>query len=221
MDNEFNERRYSREMPHQKNDRYRVNFIVSCVPDNAVDVLDLGCWDGTHSQKLRKKTNTVYGVESSVSSAEEARKKGIIVAQGLFPSDSIFPGKMFDYIVAGEIIEHVFDTDAFLKGIAKRLKPGGVLVITTPNVASLPRRILLLLGINPILEYRSDRGGAGHVRYFTFRDLRGMLKENSFEIMREASDVVSFDNQGKFFSHSIPLLHKEFGRGIMISARKA
>jgi len=45
----------------------------------------------------------------------------------------------------------------FLEKIYKKLKKNGKLIITTPNSASLPRRILLLFGKNPLLEYSSKK----------------------------------------------------------------
>jgi 2-polyprenyl-3-methyl-5-hydroxy-6-metoxy-1,4-benzoquinol methylase len=220
MNNNFNEKQYSQKMPLKDNDKIRIDFILSNIKDDNCEILDLGCWDGSYAKLYFKKTNKVYGIESSATSAEKAKEKGIIVEQGFFPDDNLFINKKFDYIVAGEIIEHVFDTDAFLEAINKRLKEGGTLIITTPNVASLPRRFLLLLGINPMLDFRSRGEVAGHIRYFTFKDLKNLLEKNNFKIISEKSDVLSFDNKGIFYSKLIPKLHKEFGRTIMMSAKK-
>jgi 2-polyprenyl-3-methyl-5-hydroxy-6-metoxy-1,4-benzoquinol methylase len=170
--------------------------------------------------RYKKETNTVYGIEASSVSAERAKKLGIIVEQGDFMVDNFFENIQFDIVVAGEIIEHVFDTDALLQTIHKKLKDGGKLVITTPNVASLPRRILLLLGINPILDFRAIGNVAGHIRYFTFKTLKKMLNDNNFNIIKEESDILNFNNKGTFYSSLIPKFHKEFGKTIMIYAKK-
>lgn len=46
--------------------------------------------------------------------------------------------RTFDSVVAGELIEHLEDPYAFLRGVRRRLAPGGRLVITTPNPVSFP-----------------------------------------------------------------------------------
>jgi 2-polyprenyl-3-methyl-5-hydroxy-6-metoxy-1,4-benzoquinol methylase len=52
----------------------------------------------------------------------------------------------FDLVVAVEVIEHVESPINFLRNIAQLLAPGGVAVVTTPNVDSLPARLRFLLG---------------------------------------------------------------------------
>jgi 2-polyprenyl-3-methyl-5-hydroxy-6-metoxy-1,4-benzoquinol methylase len=221
MFNDFNEKRYSKKMPVDGVDKPRVKFILKNIEDNNLKVLDLGCWDGSYASRYKKKTNTVYGIESSVTAAEKARKKGVVVEQGDFMEKDFFKKLKFDVIVAGEIIEHVFDTDLFLQKIRRLLKDDGLLIITTPNVASLPRRILLMFGINPVIEYRVQVNvTAGHIRYFTFSNMFQLLAENKFSVEVSKSDVLNFNNQGTLYTALIPKLYKRFGRAIMVVARK-
>ncbi|HBU07234.1 MAG TPA: hypothetical protein DEB09_04080 [Candidatus Magasanikbacteria bacterium] len=220
MNNEFNEKTYSKKMPVDGVDFFRFNFILSNIEDNNKDILDLGCWDGSYAKRYSKTTNKVYGIESSITAARKAKENGIMVEHGYFPSSNLFPDRKFDYIIAGEIIEHVFDTDLFLNSIKDKLKDDGLLIITTPNVASLPRRILLLLGINPILDFRAIDNVAGHIRYFTFKNLKMLLEENGFKVTKQKSDVLNFNNKGTFYSRFVPKFHKEFGRSIMMCAKK-
>lgn len=54
-----------------------------------------------------------------------------------------------DVISALEVIEHITDTDAFLWRAQQNLKPGGWLVLTTPNINSLRNRVLVPFGVYP------------------------------------------------------------------------
>lgn len=219
---DFNEKTYSVKMPVDGSHKYRIAFILKHIPDNHLKILDLGCWDGSYAVRYKKKTNTVYGVESSITATKKSNEKGVITRQGDFMEKTFFPGIKFDIIVAGEIIEHVFDTDEFIRKIKKMLKPKGTLIITTPNVASLPRRILLLLGINPMLENRVVLGiSVGHIRYFTFPEMHTLLEDHKFTIIDSKSDIVNFNNTGNFYSHLIPTLYKNIGRTIMICAENS
>jgi 2-polyprenyl-3-methyl-5-hydroxy-6-metoxy-1,4-benzoquinol methylase len=220
--NSYNENRYSKKMPTDGKDKARIDFIINNIPDNHLRILDVGCWDGSYAIRYKKKTNIVYGIESSQTAANKAKKRGIIAVQGDFMDKKYFSNKQFDVVVAGEVIEHVFDTDLFIQITRDLLKLNGLLILTTPNVASLPRRVLLLLGINPILENRTliDQS-AGHIRYFTFKDMYRLLDDHNFQIIKSASDILNFTNSGSIQSTLIPKIYKRFGRSIMILARKS
>lgn len=218
MNNVFNEKNYSKMMPTDGADYIRISYILNNIPDDNLKVLDIGCWDGSYAIRYKKKTNKVYGIESSSTSAKRAEEKGIVVEQGDFMTGDYFKDIKFDVIVAGEIIEHVFDTDLFIQKIHKMLKPEGRLILTTPNIASLPRRILLFLGKNPVIENRLIGEPAGHIRYFTFDGVYEILKDNGFSVIESKSDIVNFNNEGSFYSTLIPKIFKRFGRSIMVVA---
>jgi len=220
MNNNFNEKNYSRKMPTDGVDKSRIDFILKNISDKNLKILDIGCWDGSYTTRYRKKTNIVYGIEASSSSARRAQEKGIITEPGDFMENDFFKNIKFDIVVAGEIIEHVFDTDLFLQKIHSILKLHGKLILTTPNVASLPRRLLLLLGKNPLLDNRITGNTAGHIRYFTFQGIHEVLKDNGFKIIESQSDVLNFNNKGTVYSKVIPRLYKRFGKTIMVIAEK-
>lgn len=222
MNNQLNEKLYGsfNMNPTEGVEATRLKFILEHIQDKHNFILDIGCWDGTYAALYKKKTNLVYAIESSMSAYKKALTKGIIVKHADFMKSNPFGNKKFDIIVAGEVIEHVYDTDLFLKKIHKILKKDGILLLTTPNVASLPRRILLLLGINPILENRFIPGySVGHIRYFTFNDIEKLMFDNGFTITERKSDIVNFNNKGTLYSAVIPKIIPSFGRSIMIVAK--
>ena len=55
-------------------------------------------------------------------------------------------GSQFDLITSVEVIEHLENPTAFLRSIARLLAPGGVAILTTPNVENVPARLKFLLG---------------------------------------------------------------------------
>ena len=76
-----------------------------------------------------------------------------------------------DCAVFTEVLEHLhyYYAPLVLSRISRALKRGGVLILTTPNIASLFRRLRLLLGIQPIYHY--------HVREYTMRKVVSLLRE--------------------------------------------
>jgi len=82
-----------------------------------------------------------------------------------------------DCVVFSEVIEHInpYYVTHVMAEINRVLKVGGKLIITTPNIASLFRRIKLLVGMQP--QYRL------HIHEYTKKELEALLSLNSFRII--------------------------------------
>src|SRR5205085_11489830 len=90
-----------------------------------------------------------------------------------------FEDESADVVLAGEIIEHIVDTEAFLREIARVLRHGGAVVLSTPNILWWKHRLALLAGRYPDpLDYPTRSGDAfGHVRIFPPALTRALLDE--------------------------------------------
>lgn len=109
-----------------------------------------------------------------------------------------FDDASFECVVAGEIIEHVPDPDGFLREIRRVLKPGGTLVISTPNMVSWANRILVPLGVQPLGTETSSEVALGrkhrvlgqgnqvqgHLKVFTHRALKEILERYGYTVTR-------------------------------------
>jgi 2-polyprenyl-3-methyl-5-hydroxy-6-metoxy-1,4-benzoquinol methylase len=158
------------------------------------DVLDLGCYDGRDSAAIAGNGNRVTGVEIIPEAGEASRGRGLRV-ESFDLSAATWPLELaaYDVVVAGEIIEHMVDPDGFLDNVRRHLRPHGRLIITTPNVASLGRRLMLLVGKNPYLEFSTlDRVNGfqtvGHLRYYTKKTLLRICRAHGFRPLRLTSD---------------------------------
>ncbi len=75
-------------------------------------------------------------------------------------------------IVFAEVMEHLHTSPLLpLTFFRDHLVDGGVLVVQTPNAASLGKRVKLLAGLNPYEMIREDRSNPGHFREYTAREL--------------------------------------------------
>jgi 2-polyprenyl-3-methyl-5-hydroxy-6-metoxy-1,4-benzoquinol methylase len=90
-----------------------------------------------------------------------------------------------DCAVFTEVLEHLhyYYVPLVLSKINRALKLGGVLVLTTPNIASLFRRLRLLLGKQPIYHY--------HVREYTMKEVVSLLREAGFEVIKAYYSIVN------------------------------
>ena len=100
---------------------------------------------------------------------------------------SVLPGG-FDAVVAGDVLEHLAHPEQFLVLIQRALRPGGVLLVSVPNVANVVIRVQLLFGR---FEYR-DRGilDRTHRIFFTRRRLRELLRDAGLEVRDETASTL-------------------------------
>jgi len=111
-------------------------------------VLDVGCNHGSVEALFQVQfpeqvsTTTIEGIDISADAVEHA--KGLNLANCNFQSydgDTLpFPDDSFDAVVMIEVIEHVVDKERLFREINRVLKPGGKLLVTTPNPECWPLR---------------------------------------------------------------------------------
>jgi len=100
----------------------------------------------------------------------------------------------FGTVVAAEIIEHIDDTDRFLEELKRILTPGGLLVVTTPNLAYWLNRLRLLAGRVP-WSYpgvsRKHRASItvdlNHLRVSTAREWLSLFREHGLRLEARSS----------------------------------
>lgn len=215
---EFNDARYGKVFSPEVSDHTRIEHYIKLV-GKGKKILDVGCWDGTIAAILRDGGNSVKGVEISDKAIELAKAKGLEVFKAdLTGNWAKGINEKFDLVMAGEIIEHVFDTDLFLQNIKKVLKKNGELIVSTPNVASLGRRLMLLFGKSPNLEFTARNYDSGHVRYFTLETLCTLLKQNGFRVDVATSNIVNFSKSGSLSSKLLAKIWPQFGTTLIIKA---
>ena len=89
----------------------------------------------------------------------------------------------YDFIMMAEVLEHLHTAPQLvLKFIRSLLADEGSLVLQTPNAASLPKRIKLLLGRNPFEMIRLDPQNPGHFREYTPRELHALAAASGFRV---------------------------------------
>lgn len=105
----------------------------------------------------------VRGIDTNREGVEQMRARGYDVLVG--DAEALPSAGEFDTIVAGELIEHLANPGRFLAGCARTLRPGGRLVLSTPNPFSVMHSLM----------YLKSRGGAfngGHACWFCPQTLR-------------------------------------------------
>ena len=161
-------------------------------------LLDIGCGDGAITVQLMQSmaAKEAFGVDIAPEAASAARARGVNAScVDIDNQDLPFEDGWFDVVYCGEIIEHVFDPGHLLLETRRVLKAGGSCVLTTPNLAGWPNRLALFLGFQPYptavspnyeavgkLVFRGEEGQWGHIRVFTLRALKELVRLHGFVI---------------------------------------
>lgn len=113
--------------------------VANLPPGRGRRLLDVGSGSGDFLLRMRARGWNVLGVEPDPVAAASARAKDLDVRDGML-ADAAFPDDTFDAIVLSHVIEHVHDPVALLRECGRVLRPGGVLVLMTPNLRSVGHR---------------------------------------------------------------------------------
>lgn len=108
-------------------------------PAGNAKVLDVGCGSGVLLARMKSLGWDAEGVEVDPGGVAAARARGVTVHQGQL-AEAKFPDNYFDAVHSAHVIEHVYDPVALLRECFRILKPGGKLVILTPNTGSWGHR---------------------------------------------------------------------------------
>lgn len=151
------------EIRHEHLHRYAMALELAA----GLDVLDVACGEGYGSSLLASRAKSVIGVDVDRGTIEHARRT-YAAASGLSfveasATELPLPDDSVDFVVSFETIEHLADQVGMLREIRRVLRPGGTVLISSPN-----REI-----------YSNDRDYANehHVRELDFEEFDALLAE--------------------------------------------
>jgi 2-polyprenyl-3-methyl-5-hydroxy-6-metoxy-1,4-benzoquinol methylase len=114
---------------------WRLELIRKLRPSGKL--LEIGCARGEFLRVAREAFD-VYGVEPNPELAESASEVAPVHRDVIEHT----PWSRFDVVASFHVIEHVDSPASFIRAAAEKLKPGGLMVIETPNINALPYKIL-------------------------------------------------------------------------------
>lgn len=179
--------------PIRKWPRNRVEAIVA-VEGKGESIMDIGCGDGSLLYQYRDRYSNLIGLEYSTERLHQAEANlaglNFTPMQGSAEDMAQLADNSVDRIITADVIEHIPDVYAASHEMFRVLKPGGWLVINTPNIAFIKKRLVLALGRFPSTSQPNEGLGSdvlfdgGHLHYFTYRSLRLVLERAGFQMVR-------------------------------------
>jgi len=160
-------------------------------------LLDIGCGNGSLLQRLSDIGWEVQGIDFDQGAVAYCNSKGLNVKLGDLLIQK-FKAESFDVITLNHVIEHIFNPEEILKECCRIIKPGGMLVIATPNNKSWGYKLFFK-------HHWYYLDPPRHVMIFNRKNLSTILKDAGFEIL---SDKTTIRNEFYIYAASIIIKQK-------------
>jgi len=177
------------------NARWRLDLIREFRTSGKL--LEVGCARGDFLRVARESFD-VFGVEPNPTLADDAEKVAPIYRDVI----ETLPWRDFDVIASFHVIEHVDSPKRFVSAIADRVRPGGLLVLETPDIHSLPFQLMKSKWRQFIPE---------HYFFFDPSSMTKLLSESGFKVERivgvgkHASAALILNRLSRYFRFMRPV----------------
>lgn len=167
------------------------------VPETAKRLLDVGCNSGGFGAGLKEcRSIEIWGIEPNPIAANEAAKVLDHVITGIFDPSINIPEDFFDVVCFNDSLEHIADPWSALLLAKSKLRPGGTLAVSVPNMLNRWNLQHMLID----RDFRYERDGIRdrtHLRFFTLKSIQAMLEECGLQIV--TAEGINED----WYSHSL------------------
>lgn len=225
--------RYLQKMKIEDHKNDRVEKVKSYLPKEG-KLLEIGVWEGLTTKEYKEVFGgQIYGIDMNLEIMNSAMPYLDEAKACDLNSDEIpWPENTFDVVICTEIIEHVFDTDRLLIEINRVLKPGGKLIISTPNLSSILNKIFIVMGMQPLATevscrksnygnpFRKSLSPSGHIRDFTFAAFKEIVTTNGFTIQSQTSVPLSTQKWASLIERVAGNLKTSLGGNPILMATK-
>jgi SAM-dependent methyltransferase len=124
--------------------------ILNLLPERGEGrmLLDVGCWDGLLAARLAGRGYIVTGLERQSFPEDQFPASVKLLVADLHHEIPPITDR-YDYIVCGDVLEHLLEHAHILRQLRLLLKPDGCLVASLPNSGNLYFRLVILSGNFP------------------------------------------------------------------------
>ncbi len=198
--------------------------LLDRIATDAKSILEIGCGEGALGAALKQRQKCrVVGIEIDRDAAAKARKRLDDVYCGDVLEIISLIQQEFDWIVGGDIVEHLAEPWSFLADLRRIARPDGKLLLSIPNIANASVIADLLRG--RFDDVYMGLTCAGHLRFFTRRTIEDMLaiagwtvesiEPHQLTVTRERDELIA-----RLESSSVPFSKEDLlPTGFYVTAR--
>lgn len=213
-------------------EKYRFAEVASMLPDppsESAKLLDIGIAYGflpaLISSESRWKCEGLEVGENIPAYCKFAQQCGITIHEGLLGVKPLsFKDSTFDAVLLSEVLEHLrLSPPLIFRELNRILKPGGLLIVTTPNIARLTNIVKLTLGKNVVEEFPRDKETDNvteymtHIREYTMNEVCDLLLSYGFKVRhKQFSSCMEQNKPHRFLTKLLP----RFRGNLMVLGQK-
>ncbi|MGE5048119.1 MAG: glycosyltransferase [Deltaproteobacteria bacterium] len=174
---DYDERAFYSKIPLQRYWQRRRHQIVTTLARGGGRVLDIGCGSSVILQSL----NNVVGLDVKIEKLRYMRRYRVPLVRGSITALP-FPDASFDSVVCSQVIEHIAADPAIFTEFVRVLRPGGLLILGTPDYATIGWRV-----IEPLYGFFAPGGYKDeHITHYTREGLVALAARHGFELVDQA-----------------------------------
>ncbi len=204
-------------MPNYNSSYYNnVNLdILNLIPNTAACVLEIGCGAGALARAYRERNPSVHyiGVEiveevanHAVAHMDHTLVGDITTKETLDALDKVRCGKLFDTLILGDVLEHLYDPYRVLTELRSRMAENGLCIICIPNVAHWS---VLLQQLRGRWDY-TDEGllDKTHIRFFTLETVAELFNKAGWRLIDAKARVFWPEKTNEILKAFLPLVNQ-------------
>lgn len=176
-----------------------------------LNVLEVGCATGSSLLEIknRYKNANLYGIEICEGPGNVAKNLCNCIVGNIENENLPYEDNFFDYIIFGDVLEHLNDPWKILSDMKKYLKKDGYIIASIPNIMHVS---ILYRLFNGFFTY-TDAGilDKTHLRFFTLAEIENLFNSNNYEIeVKTASMVYISKEEEEFINKLCSISGEEF-----------
>lgn len=176
------------------NERRDLASFIHEASDTPLHILEVGCGLGATLGYLQNTypNASVYGIELMENIAQLGKNFIPTIIPGNIETMTLdYPLDYFDYIIFGDVLEHLHDPQSILAKIKKYLKPNGCVLASIPNIMHYTVLLDLLSGSFT----RTDSGllDRTHLNFFTLKEIYRMFEASGYRVTKTNDVTVICD----------------------------
>lgn len=165
------------------NSRDDIIELMNIKENDCANILEIGCGCGSTLSKIKYlyPNSTVYGLELMENVAALGSNMGNIISGNIETIELPYQLNSLDYILFGDVLEHLHDPSAVISKLKSYLKPNGKIIASIPNLMHYSVIIPLLQGS---FTY-TDEGllDRTHIHFFTQKEIYKLFEENGYKVV--------------------------------------
>jgi 2-polyprenyl-3-methyl-5-hydroxy-6-metoxy-1,4-benzoquinol methylase len=158
--------------------------IINLIPAGKNKILEIGCGTGNTGKVLKEqgKAAEVIGIEKIPQAAESAKKNlNAVITADIETIKMPFDKGYFDYIIAADIMEHLYSPWLTISNLKAYIKKDGFIIASLPNI----RNWRIVRGLLFKGDWNYSNAGLlddTHIRFFTKKTMMKLFQSEGFTI---------------------------------------